>query len=269
MIITTAGRTNIDMTVEAIKIAKQLNGRFIERKKRSVQAIQLAEGEDCIVVGKERLELYPFGEKEPFFFHPNSAMFRIKRLMKGEHDPFIQAGCLKTGSTILDCTLGLASDSIVASYIVGESGKVTGVEGNQYLSYIVQNGLQRWDASEELMNQAMTRINVINGLALSTLKSLPNNSYDCVYFDPMFEEHILESDGIKALSRFAVYEEITQELMDEAVRVAKERVVLKDHYRSSRFEKFQFNVYKRKTAKFHYGVIEKMDNVKEKGLKFH
>lgn len=257
MIITTAGRTNIDMIEQARKIADDLNSKFVERKKRSVYFLQKIANDDCLVVGKERLELFPFGEKEPFFFHPNSAMFRIKRLMKGEHDPFIEATHLHAGSSLLDCTLGLASDSIVASFVIGQAGLVKGIEGNRYLSYIVQTGLQTWEASNLEINQAMARIQVVNAMSLEFLKSLPDNSYDCVYFDPMFEEHILESDGIQALSTFAVYEEMTRELIDEALRVAKGRIVLKDHFRSSRFEKFNFHVHKRKTAKFHFGVIEK------------
>ncbi|WP_419393763.1 class I SAM-dependent methyltransferase [Cytobacillus praedii] len=257
MIITTAGRTNEEMTRQAIKVANDLNSRFIERKKRSVQIIQQIEMEDCIVVGKERLELYPKDETEPFFFHPNSAMFRVKRLMKGEKDPFVDVANLQAGKRLLDCTLGLASDSIVASFIVGKEGKVTGIEGNPYLGYIVKNGLQSWVSGNPDMDQAMKSIQVINDLSLSFLKSVPDQSYDCVYFDPMFEEHILESDGIKALSRFAIYEEMTGLVIEEAKRVAKECVVLKDHFRSPRFERYNFHVQKRKTAKFHFGIIEK------------
>ncbi|TCJ05398.1 class I SAM-dependent methyltransferase [Cytobacillus praedii] len=257
MIITTAGRTNEEMTRQAIKVANDLNSRFIERKKRSVQLIQQIEMEDCIVVGKERLELYPKDETEPFFFHPNSAMFRVKRLMRGEKDPFVDAANLQAGKRLLDCTLGLASDSIVASFIVGKEGKVTGIEGNPYLGYIVKNGLQSWVSGNPDMDQAMKSIQVINDLSLSFLKSVPDQSYDCVYFDPMFEEHILESDGIKALSRFAIYEEMTGLVIEEAKRVAKECVVLKDHFRSPRFERYNFHVQKRKTAKFHFGIIEK------------
>ncbi|KOP83138.1 class I SAM-dependent methyltransferase [Cytobacillus solani] len=257
MIITTAGRTNEEMTRQAIKVAQNLDGRFVERKKRSVQMIQQVEKEDCIVVGKERLELYPIDELEPFFFHPNSAMFRVKRLMKGEHDPFVDAARLHAGKTLLDCTLGLASDSIVASFIIGREGKVTGIEGNPYLGYIVKNGLQSWVSGIQEVDQAMKRIQVKNNMTLPFLKSIPDQSYDCVYFDPMFEEHILESDGIKALSRFAIYEEMTEQVIEEAKRVAKECVVLKDHFRSPRFERFNFHVHKRKTAKFHFGVLEK------------
>ncbi|WP_313800518.1 class I SAM-dependent methyltransferase [Cytobacillus sp.] len=257
MIITTAGRTNEEMTRAAIKVAQDLGGRFVQRKKRSVQLIQQVEEEDCIVVGKERLELYPMEDSEPFFFHPNSAMFRVKRLMKGENDPFVDAAGLYAGKTLLDCTLGLASDSIVASFIVGKKGKVTGIEGNPYLGYIVKNGLHSWTSGISELDLAMKRIRVINKLSLPFLKSIPDQSYDCVYFDPMFEDNTLESDGIKALKRFAIYEDLTDQLIKEAKRVAKERVVLKDHYLSSRFERFNFHEHKRKTAKFHYGVIEK------------
>ncbi|KAB2338197.1 hypothetical protein F7731_01105 [Cytobacillus depressus] len=261
MIITTAGRTNEEMNALAINIAKELNSKYVFRRKRSVAAIQEAEKDDCIVVGNERLELYLFGEKDPFFFHPNSAMFRIKRLLKGEHDPFIEAACLRPGKTVLDCTLGLASDSIVASFVVGVEGRVTGIEGNRYLAYLVKKGLQAWDSEISVMNEAMERIEVVNSLSLSYLKNLPDNSYDIVYFDPMFEEHILESDGIKALSRFAVYEDLTHELIGEAYRVAKEKVILKDHFRSERFKKYQFEVLIRKSSKFHFGVLQKKESI--------
>lgn len=257
MIITTAGRTNDEMNLHAIQIAKELQSKFVYRKKRSVKAVQEAEKDDCIVVGKDRLELFPYGEKEPFFFHPNSAMFRIKRLIRGEADPFVEAACLQTGKTVLDCTLGLASDSIVASFVVGEEGLVTGIEGNPFLAYIVRQGLQSWNSELSYLDDAMRRIEVKHMLSLPYLRNLPDGCFDTVYFDPMFEETILESDGIKALSRFALYEDITHILLEEALRVAKDRVVLKDHFRSSRFEKFQFEVYKRKTSKFHFGIIKK------------
>ncbi|MFZ7944193.1 hypothetical protein [Neobacillus sp. 19] len=105
-----------------------------------------------IVVGKDRVELFEKGSTLPFFFHPNSAMFRIKRLLSGENDPFADAAQLTEGMTILDCTLGLASDAIVASFLVGKGGHVTGLEGHKYLAYIVQEGLKvlgSWSANYE------------------------------------------------------------------------------------------------------------------------
>jgi hypothetical protein len=255
--VTTAGRTNEEMTALAREIAGELDVKFVPRKKRSVLALQDLQQDDCLVVGKERLELFPLGEKEPFFFHPNSAMFRIKRLMKGDNDPLIEAAKLKPGMSILDCSLGLGSDSIVASFIAGDSGIVTGIEARAELSFIVKNGLQSWDSGFEKINQAMRKIKVVEGYSLDFLKEMDDNAYDCVYFDPMFDESILESDGIRGLSHFAVYESLTKETVEQAIRVAKQRVILKDHFRSSRFETYNFDVYRRKSAKFHFGIIEK------------
>ena len=73
----------------------------------------------------------------------------------------------------------------------------------------------------------------------------------------MFEENITESDGIKGIKGFAIYESLSEETVHHAYRVAKERVVLKDHYLSLRFKKFGFDVQVRKTAKFHFGILEK------------
>jgi len=257
MFVTTAGRTNPDMIEEAKQIALALECTYQERRKKSVQTLQSLYKDDCIVVGKERLELFLMNGEEPFFFHPNSSMFRIKRLLKNEHDPFIDATGLAKGMSLLDCTLGLASDSIVASFVVGASGKVVGTEENKYLSYLVGRGLKSWQSGLAGMDEAMRTISVQHSDALSFLKEVPSNEFDCVYIDPMFEETILESDGIRALAHLAVYTEIREEFISEAKRVARRRLVLKDHFRSDRFEQFGFSVMKRPSAKFHFGIITK------------
>lgn len=245
------------MVNRTISIANYLGVEYISRNKKSVIRLQEEWKSDCLVVGKERLELFPLGSTQPFFFHPNSAMFRIRRLLNGEHDPFADAAKLEKGMSFLDCTLGLASDSIIASFLVGDEGMVTGTEGQKYLAYVVNEGLQTWDSGLEAMNKAMARIRVLHINSLDYLKVLPSESVDCVYFDPMFEEKILESDGIQALGNLALYHDLTEDLIAEALRVARCRVILKDHYKSNRFEVFGFDVYRRKTAKFHFGVLEK------------
>lgn len=256
MFVTTSGRTNEEMVARAKKIAEELDISYVHREKRAVEALQQARKDDCIVVGKERLELHMAGVKEPYFFHPNSSMFRIKRLMSGAYDPFVDACRLESGKSFLDCTLGLASDSIVASYIVGEQGRVVGIEGNPYIAYLTNAGLKSWKSNLQGLNETMNRIEVVSVMSLEFLKLQPSKNVDIVYFDPMFEENIIESDGIKALSKLAIYEEMTDELLVQAKRIAKERVVLKDHFRSNRFEQFGFIVNRRKSAKFHFGFIE-------------
>lgn len=257
MFVTTAGRVTETMISKARSIAQELAIPYIPRKKKSISQLQNERASGCIVAGSESVKLFAFGEEEPFFFHPSSAMFRVKRLLDGGHDPLIEAAALQKGDSFLDCTLGLASDSIVASLVVGENGKVTGTEANKYLSYIVKKGLNTWQSGVDELDDAMGRIHVVNVDAINYLKSLPDESVDCVYFDPMFEVSIDVSEGIKALRHFALHGGIGEDEFNEALRVAKKRVVLKDHYLSPRFEDFGLTTIRRKTAKFHFGYIEK------------
>ena len=256
MIVTTAGRTNKEMTTYAKEVAEELQCSFVVRNDISVYKLHERFEQDVLVVGKNRLAIYPKGTEESFFFHPNSAMFRVKRLMRGEHDPFVQAAKLEKGMTVLDCTLGMASDSVVASYVVGEEGAITGLEGNCYMVYIMNKGLKQWCAGISEIDEAMRRIRVKKTEHFDFLKRCEDNCYDVVYLDPMFEETVIESDGIRGLKHFALYNDVTDETIAEAKRVARKRVVLKDHFRSTRFERHNFLVYKRKSAKFHFGVIE-------------
>lgn len=256
MIVTTSGRTNEDMISFAREVAKDLQVNYILRKKQSILSIQEAYQEDVLVVGKDRLELHPFNSSDPLFFHPNSSMFRVKRIMNGESDHFLEIVNLHEGYTFVDCTLGLGSDSIVASYLVGDSGQVIGVEENETLAYIVSKGLQKWETGIQEMDQAFRRIKINVCHHQQYLESLPDNFADVVYFDPMFTEEITESTGISGIRSLALYEPITIETINQAKRVAKKRIVLKDHWKSEHFERLGFIVRKRKTAKFHYGVIE-------------
>ncbi|HZH60400.1 MAG TPA: class I SAM-dependent methyltransferase [Metabacillus sp.] len=256
MIVTTSGRPNDRLTQYARQIADVLDTSFQKRNKRSVADIKKEVSDHVIVVGKNRIELHFLNEDSPLFFHPNSAMFRIKRLMKGEEDPFCEACNLQPDDKLLDCTLGLGSDSIVGSYIVGEQGQVIGIEGSRILSYLVHNGLKQWETGSPLIDEAMKRVVVHHQDHLAYLKSCEDNTFDVVYFDPMFEETIEGSTGITPLKNIANYSPLLDETITEAKRVAKKRVVLKDHWKSTRFEQFKFEVKVRKSAKFHYGVIE-------------
>ena len=255
MIVTTAGRTNLQMTQYANQIAKDLEIPFIIRNKKSIIDIQKLHNDDVVVVGKNRLEIYPVNQSSPLFFHPNSAMFRIKRVLKGSEDPLVDISELQKGKRFLDCTLGLGSDSIVASLVVGSTGKVIGLEGNKYLAYIIKEGLTAWGSGDTEIDCAMKNIEVIHSDYLDYLKTCPDNAFDIVYFDPMFEEEI-DSDGIKGLKQLALRTTLSLSVIEEAIRVANEKVIMKDHWKSNRFQELGFTVLKRKSAKFHFGVIE-------------
>ncbi|RPJ94436.1 hypothetical protein CW357_15360 [Rummeliibacillus sp. TYF005] len=255
-IVTTAGRPDNQSLRLAEAASKALNAPFIERRKRSVKKIAEYESANVIVAGKNRYEYYPYGVTEPFFFHPSSAAFRLKRVARGEHDPFLEAVNLQEGDSMLDCTLGIGSDSMLAAYTVGETGKVVGCEGNPNVAFIVCEGMKRYDITELPLLKCMGRIRVISILAIDYLKKQPDHSFDVVYMDPMFEEPIEESNNFAPLRDAGLHEALTDEWVYEAKRVAKKRVVLKAHFRSPLFERYHFKRDIRLNAKFHYGIIE-------------
>lgn len=252
-IVTTAYRPNGKTDELAAKTAADLSLPFVRRMKRSISKIHLEEGADVLVAAKERLEFYPLGKTEPFFFHPNSSAFRTKRPI-GE-DPLVEVSGLSAGDAFIDCTLGMASDAIVASIRTGEEGTVVGCESHPVIAYIVAKGLAEYAALPHLI-AAMRRIQVMPGTSLDFLRTLPRNSADVVYMDPMFTEEIRESSNFSPLRPAADSGQLNVEWVQEAVRVARKSVVLKAHFRSSDFERFGFARRVRPNTKFHYGVID-------------
>jgi 16S rRNA G966 N2-methylase RsmD len=254
MIVTTSGKEK--EVSRAKKVAEDLNVPFVKRNKRSINKMHEEFESDIFVVSKEGHSIYIKNNSEPIFFHPNLAMVRMKRYLKGEFIPFLQAAKLKEGMSVLDCTLGLASDAIIASAAIGSSGKIVGIEVNPFLAYLVKEGLINYSTELTSMREAMMRIEVEAVDHLTYLKSQKSNSFDVIYFDPMFETSIENSDGIHALKLVASYQDINHEIINEAKRVARKRIVLKDHWRSSRFNEYGFHVFKRKTAQYHFGSLQ-------------
>ncbi|MCM3719645.1 class I SAM-dependent methyltransferase [Fictibacillus phosphorivorans] len=255
MIVTTAGKNAEKIIKKAKETALLLKSSFLERGSHSISSFIEKYNDDVLMIGVEKISYHPKDGSSPFFFHPNSSMFRVKQLLRGDKDAFVEAAKLKPGMSLLDCTLGLGSDSIVGSLVAGEDGKVTGIESSKAIAFVVQSGLSVWDSSIKEMNDAMRRIEVVHGDHYEVLKKQSDHSFDVVYFDPMFESSI-QSPGIQGLKGSADYRVLTPEVIKEAFRVASQRVVLKDSRNSSKFNELGFTVIQR-NASFLYGVLEK------------
>ncbi|MCT2535766.1 class I SAM-dependent methyltransferase [Aquibacillus koreensis] len=256
MIITTAGRTSNELIAKAKELSMKYELPYKERNGVSVESLQQKHQDDVIVVGKDRIYIAPLHDNAKLFFHPNLAMVRAKRMFKGEEESLVKAAKLTSGMSFLDCTLGLASDSIIASIAVGDSGSVTGIEGNSLLFFLANEGLSSFTTGNSDFDQAMRRIHVVYGDHLSFLQQAKTGSVDVIYFDPMFHETIDTSHGINSIRGQAVMAPLTAKVIDEAKRVARQRIILKDHWQSERFTQLGFIQHKRKTSLFHYGTME-------------
>ncbi|GFR38292.1 hypothetical protein PRECH8_15880 [Insulibacter thermoxylanivorax] len=256
MIVTTSFRPSPRLVEEAERWAEQLGLRLVKRGNRTISALQRRyKVRDVLVVTEEGLRCYREANP-PLFFHPGSAFFRIKRMLAtGEQEPLLTIPGVQPGDTIVDCTAGLCSDALTFSYAVGERGRVIAIEADPTVSLIVREGLRTYETELPEVNEAMRRIEVMQGDHRKILSGMPDRSADIVYFDPMFRSPIEESSGIAPLRSFACEQPITAEAVAEARRVARRAVVMKELRGSSQFAKLGFVEDDRRNSKIAYGVI--------------
>ena len=255
--VVTTGRKNQKFSIELAKVtASKLNIPFVERQNLAIKEIAHFNDVKYVLVAKQN-SLRLVTANNEVFFHPSLAHLRIKNSLKGEGDHLIEAMCLQVGMKVLDCTLGLGADAIVESFAVGVEGSVIALEINPYLAAVVEHGLQNFIDDNDNVTQAMRRIKVINADYIDFLKGAADNSFDVVYFDPMFRHPLERSTALNPLRDIADHRAVTLDTIVEARRVAKYRIVLKENAKSLEFERLGFSkICGGKYSPIHYGVIE-------------
>ncbi|WP_054712079.1 class I SAM-dependent methyltransferase [Bacillus sp. JCM 19041] len=226
MIVTTARKQAEKLKGVAMHCAQQLQVPFIEREDRSLETLFREYKMDVLIVAKNKLALYGLNEETPFFYHPNSSLLRYKQWKQTRHDPLIETAQLSEGDVVIDASLGMGADAVMAQLAVGKSGKVIGLEADHRIAVIVAHGLQSWTDADAFFINAMRRVQVKQCDSLHFLKKAADNSADIVYFDPMFETKI-DSPGLAGMRKFACYQPLSLEMVQEAKRVARRAVVFK------------------------------------------
>ncbi|HEL2044911.1 TPA: class I SAM-dependent methyltransferase [Streptococcus suis] len=245
MIVTTSLGMDEGLVYRARRIASELGIEYKERKKQSVGKM-LGTYEAVLVLYKDKLILEQRGG-QVLFFHPDTAMLRIN----SGRDPLLEL-LGKEKQSIIDCTMGLGSDSIV---LASAGHRVTALESSKLVHFIVSRGLQDFDSGLQEVNRAMKSIQTIWTDSLTYLKGQIDKSVDVIYFDPMFSEEIKESQNLSGLSTLADRSRLTEEIVSEAKRVARKKLIIKAHFRDQVFEEFGFKRHVRPNQKFHYGEI--------------
>ena len=107
---------------------------------------------------------------------------------RGDDDHLVNAIELLTTESsnsisIVDCTLGLGSDSIVMSYAF-PSAHIIGLEASYPIWLSTWFGLKYYTHEDMTVTNALRRIDARHDNFESFLKGLPNDSVDILYFDP-------------------------------------------------------------------------------------
>lgn len=255
-IVTTARKPKIEVENLATQFAEKLNLQFVPRQDFSLENLKQMHGAENILLIKNNFPVILTNEGE-LFFHPNTAHLRIKNLRQGECDRLIDAAKIQSGDKILDCTLGLGSDSIVESFVAGNVGKVTALEINPVLAEVVRYGMKNFCDDTPQVIEAMRRVEVITADYFEYLKSAADNSFDVVYFDPMFRHGINKSSAINPIRPLADNRPLEINSVKEACRVARRCVVMKENSHNVEFARLGFKIADGgKYSSISFGVID-------------
>lgn len=252
-VLVTTGRDPLPrQEADALRLAAELGARYVPRGtlglSRLAAAVRPGPGSPApaggaagrrprplvLVVERQRLSLYADGRE--LYYHPGMALQRIRRLRQGRPDPMVEAMELALGDRVLDATLGLGADALVASAVVGPEGRVVGLERVPVLAVLVREGLRGYPWPDPVVAAAAGRIEVRAADHRQWLRQQPAGSFDVVYFDVMFERPLSGSAAMAAWRRVAFEGALEPEVLQEARRVARRCVVLKDRRDSSRLD---------------------------------
>lgn len=256
VIVTTINKPDPLVAEYARTLSARLDAPLVERSGRSLAALRAEYGTDTVLVAAKAGPVVhtPGGE---YFFHLSMAELRINNLRDGNHDHMVAAMNLLPGMSVLDCTLGLATDAIVASYAAGEGGRVVGLESSPLIAAIAANGLTGFTGDRPEINAALRRITVVSADYNDYIATLPSASFDVVYFDPMFRSPVSTSSSMKPIRHLADHRPVSIAALAAARRVARRRVVLKEASGSREFARLGFaTVVGGKYSSVHYGVLE-------------
>jgi len=257
---TTSMRGSWEHIEAAKKIAKENGVPYLPRNRASLQDLQKENHLDYIVTLDRNMRLFV---EEPYLrWHPALALTRLKRLAEGGTDLFLSAVSLEEGDRILDCTLGLGTDAILAAWAVGESGEVLGLEASPIIALLTDWGLKNeapaFDSRKKPIAAIVNRIHALAEEAVTFLERQPDCSWDVVYFDPMFRAANMRSSGMNSIRPVADHTPFNRKALDEAFRVCGKRVVLKERWFSPLFQQMDADrTVKTKYSPVAYGIWEK------------
>jgi 16S rRNA (guanine1516-N2)-methyltransferase len=228
--VTTPLRASAAEQAAAAAIAARHGAVYVARGNRSVAAIAAMAGAEALLVVRGDAVFLSVGGAE-HRWSPGMGALRAKRAEAWrrnrapddpDRDPFLDAAALRDGDHVLDCTVGLGADALVAAVAVGPSGCVVGVESSAALAAWVAEGLARSSL------EAARRVEIRYGDHADVLATLPERSFDVVVFDPMFRHARAEPGGFGAVRRLADPRPLSPAALDRARAVARRAVVVKD-----------------------------------------
>ena len=229
LVVTTSVRPAVTLEERAKRIAGELQALYAPRRAENVpHVIDTTGAARLLVVGVRRVALLDAASGMEYAYHPNMTPVRWTKLQSGGRDLFVEATGLGPGDWLLDCTLGFAAEATLGAVLVGEGGRVLGLESVPELAAVTREGLQTFPMLQPTLAAAMRRVEVVAADHRDFLKTCADASFDVVYFDPFFPERLSGAENsVSPLAHFGNPAAINSASVHEARRVARRRVVVK------------------------------------------
>ena len=227
--VTTSANPSPFLEAEATAYAEELQAPYVPRFGLTLPDVFATSGAArLLIAGADHLRLRDRATGTEYFFHPNLFQVRASNVLRGAPDHFLEATQLAPGGSLLDCTLGFASEASLAALVAGDTGSVTGLESVPELALVTRVGVRRFVLHSETLTTALRRVQVVTADSADYLPRCADSSVEVVYFDPFFEHRLSGSEvSVSPLFLFGNPAPLSAKTVAEARRVARRRVVIK------------------------------------------
>jgi len=230
VVVTTPLRPSADEEQAAREAATRHGLPFAGRGHASLESLLSGAGADAALILTTTAAILATGEADQRW-SAGMGLLRMRRSLARlegrpvsptDRDPFLEAAGIRPGDEVLDATLGLGADALVAAAACGQGGRVVALERSPVLAAWVAEGLRRLEV------EPARRIEVRAEEHLAALTALPSRSFDVVVFDPMFRHARAQPGGFELVRALADARPLSAEAVAQARRVARRWVIVKD-----------------------------------------
>ena len=125
----------------------------------------------------------------------------------------------------------------MAAYTLPENVEIIALEKSFPVYAVGRDGLRSMQVPESpALTAALRRIHLLHADVSDYLKKQPDNRFDVIYFDFMFHHTVSQTNNLAELRTFAAQTGLDELLWEEAKRVAKKRIIVKNRPFASWFK---------------------------------
>jgi 16S rRNA (guanine1516-N2)-methyltransferase len=214
---------------EARELAQRFGLRAEPRGERTLEQL-LQDENPVLVLAARRADLY---ERERVYRATvGMAFLRVLRARKGETDPLVAHAALEPGDSVLDATLGLGGDALVAAHATGS--RVIALEADPVIAAFTQAALRRLPKHGRDPGRL---VHVVRADHRAWLRDQSARSFDVVLLDPMFRRAGESGPLFDLLRAHAEHAPLELETLRQAQRVARRGVLVKDAAKGEEFQR--------------------------------